>query len=114
MPKFDRKLLAQAIRDKRGKRSLRAIASEVGVSYSTLSRVESGKDPDLVDFEMILSWLGDNPAKYFVISKHEHDPLSTQLRAMQGMSAETANALMDVIRAIYQQVLAEAQAEELT
>jgi transcriptional regulator with XRE-family HTH domain len=110
--RVNRKRVAEALRAKRGQRSLRAIAPEVGGSHSTLSRIESGSDPDLVDFEMILSWLGGNYSDYFIVDQNDHDPLSVQLRAMQGMSAETANALMDVIRAVYQQILVETGNEE--
>jgi transcriptional regulator with XRE-family HTH domain len=110
MPQFDLARLAKAVREKRGDRSLRAIAPEVRVSFSTLSRVESGSYPDVVNLVLIFAWLQANPADYFILD-NDHDPLSVQLRAMQGMSAETASALMDVIRAVYGQVLEQANSQ---
>lgn len=38
--------------------SLRELASEIGISAATLSRIENGKFvPDLVTFKKILDWL---------------------------------------------------------
>lgn len=111
MPEFDAKRLAKAVREKRGNRSLRDIAPEVRVSYSTLSRVESGNYPDVVSLLLIFDWLGANPADYFLLG-NDRDPLSVQLRAIQGMSAETADALMDVVRAVYGQILEQTDSQE--
>ncbi|MBN8595238.1 MAG: hypothetical protein J0M33_26030 [Anaerolineae bacterium] len=111
MPEFDRKRLAKAIREKRGDRSLRDIAPEVRVNYSTLSRVEAGRYPDVVNLVLIFAWLKANPADYFLLD-NDHDPLSIQLRASQGMSSETAESLMEVIRAVYGQILERADDQE--
>lgn len=113
MPEFDIARLAKAVRAKRGERSLREIASEVQVSYSTLSRVEGGNPPDVYNLTLIFDWLNANPADYFILNpERDQDALSVQLRAMQGMSAETARALMDVVRAVYGQVLEQSRTHD--
>lgn len=55
--------LGKMLRDRRGSRGVREVAAEIGVSPATLSRVESGKLPDLLTFKKICSWLKVDPAK---------------------------------------------------
>ena len=45
--------------------SLRDLAAETGVPYSTLARVETGKVPDLTTFRSIVAWLGVRPDRFF-------------------------------------------------
>ena len=51
-------------RKKEGK-TLREVSAETGVPFSTLSRVESGKLPDLTTFRNIVAWLGVPPERFF-------------------------------------------------
>lgn len=51
------KLLGRALKQKRQKKSLRQISIEIGVSASTLSRVEAGKLPSLTSYYQICQWL---------------------------------------------------------
>lgn len=104
---FDSQLLAKRMREKRGSRSLRDIAAELDIGIATLSRIENGKLPDLHNFGVIFQWLGDNPAIYFQVdaSGHSDDQITTQLRAAQAISPETASAFMKIIRAGYAQIL---------
>lgn len=37
--------------------SIRECAKEIGISSATLSRIENGKDCDLVNFSKLLNWL---------------------------------------------------------
>jgi len=55
--------LGKMLRDRRGSRGVREIAAEIGISPATLSRVESGKLPDLLTFKKICSWLQVDPAR---------------------------------------------------
>jgi transcriptional regulator with XRE-family HTH domain len=106
MAKFDAKLLAKRVREKRDTQSLRDLAAELQISIATLSRIENGKMPDLYNFGIILEWLGDSPTMYFYADpKDTDDTIMGQLRAAQNISAETASAFMEVIRAAYLQVL---------
>jgi transcriptional regulator with XRE-family HTH domain len=45
--------------------SLRDVAAETGVPFATLSRVESGRLPDLTTFRNIVTWLGIPPERFF-------------------------------------------------
>lgn len=51
--------LAAALRTRRESRGLsqRSAAEEIGVSFSTVSRVENGRQPELVPLLKILDWL---------------------------------------------------------
>ena len=55
---FDARLFAAALRTKRGDRGLRDVATETGVSLSTLSRLENGETPDMETFLTLSSWVG--------------------------------------------------------
>lgn len=53
--------LGDAIFERRGGRfseGLRKAAREIGISPATLSRIESGKAPDLKTFRKLCLWLG--------------------------------------------------------
>lgn len=52
---------ADKIKEKRGDAGIRVTAEEIGVSPSTLSRIERGYLPDLEIFKLICDWLGVNP-----------------------------------------------------
>lgn len=54
--------LGRLVSQKRGARGIRAVAKEIGVSPSTLSRVENGRLPDLENYRKICAWLGVDPA----------------------------------------------------
>lgn len=51
------KLLSKALKQKRNGKSLRQIGVEIGLSASTLSRIESGKLPNLTSYYRICKWL---------------------------------------------------------
>ena len=53
--------LGRLVAKKRGERGIRAVAKEIGVSPSTLSRVENGHLPDLENYRKICKWLGVDP-----------------------------------------------------
>ncbi len=112
MNRFKNELFGKRVREKRGDRSLRTVAAELGISIATLSRIENGKLPDVYNLAEIFYWLGDNPANYFILEERDDNDLTIQLRAAQAMSAETAGAFMEIIRAAYLQVLDQATEDE--
>lgn len=110
---FKNDLFARRVREKRGERSLRDIATELDIGLATLSRIENGKMPDMHNFAVISAWLGDNPAIFFHLGEGKNDdPITGQLRAAQSMSVETAKAFMDVIRTTYAELLEQANEED--
>ena len=62
-PRLAIEQLGPMLRERRGNRGIRAIAAEIGVSIATLSRVETGKQPDLDTFSKICRWLSIDPSE---------------------------------------------------
>lgn len=101
-------LLASMLKERRGVKSLRSIADEIdNVSFTTLSRIEQGKIPDIDTFVRLCKWLnvstetfimGDIDNKKVVSSK---DRVLAHLRADKTLSVETANMLIKVIDLAY-------------
>lgn len=102
--------LAAAIRVRRGKRGLRAIADEIGdVSASTLSRIEQGKLPDLDTFMRICRWLGEPPERFTIgvdSSAETTTPqiIAAHLRADRTLDPKTAEALITMIQLAYKAI----------
>lgn len=88
--------------------SWRQLATEAGVSASTLTRMAQGKRPDVDGFAALLSWLGI-PAESFMRGGTREEPeamaaISSLLRARRDLSPESAAALEDIIRAAYERL----------
>ena len=111
MPKISLENLGTIVRRKRGDRGLRSVAAEIGVSAPTLSRIESGKMPDLQTFGKLCNWLQIDPASLLGIGVQPEQAPDTgiaaaHLRANREISHETASALARlIVRA--QQILAD-------
>lgn len=50
--------LGRLVSEKRGKRGVREVAREIGISHATLSRIEKGFHPDLENYQKVTRWLG--------------------------------------------------------
>ncbi|MGH7468018.1 MAG: helix-turn-helix domain-containing protein [Longimicrobiales bacterium] len=110
---LDVQKLAALIRTKRGKKGLRETADEIGgVSASTLSRIEAGRVPDLDTFAAICKWLhvspnellmGGSSLKRAAVNTPAAEEIEVILRADRELPAETADALVTMIRLAYQQ-----------
>lgn len=102
---LDMERLASLVRKKRGSRGLRETADEIGaVSPSTLSRVESGKMPDMETFLALCNWLEVPPAELFRnMEDHLDTPemIAIQLRADKNLDPAIANALASLVKAAY-------------
>jgi transcriptional regulator with XRE-family HTH domain len=85
--------------------SLRELAAETGVPYSTLSRVESGKIPDLNTFRSIVEWLGIPPDRFFPVARvrQESTPevVAHFLRADSTLSDQAREQLSSVFSSMY-------------
>ena len=97
--------LGRLLRERRGTLSLRQAAAEAGVSYSTLSRVEAGAQPDLASFTLLCAWLGVAPSRFFTpVIEREASPLDeaiTHLRTDPRLSADAAERISSVLREMY-------------
>lgn len=100
--------LGVLVRERRGANKVRETAREIGIGVATLTRVESGRIPDLATFGKICSWLGEDPGSFLGFQpKITHTPLasseegpllaSAHLKADQAPQAETVKALAQMI-----------------
>jgi transcriptional regulator with XRE-family HTH domain len=90
--------------------SLRDLAAETGVPYSTLSRVEAGKLPDLSTFRNIVNWLGIPPERFFPSSRVRQESTPEQvalfLRADSTLSDQSREQLASVFSSMYATLVA--------
>lgn len=100
-------LLSSLIKEKRGSKGLRETAQEIeNVSFSTLSRIEQGKVPDVDTFIRICQWLGVS-ADEFIVGADELKEISNKdrviahLRAEKVLEKETVNMLIKMIDVAY-------------
>ena len=95
--------LGAMLRDRRGGKGIREVAKEIGISPATLTRVESGRLPDIATFQKICSWLKVNPAEILDITTTSNtastDTLvaAVHLRADQTLPEDAAADLAQLI-----------------
>jgi transcriptional regulator with XRE-family HTH domain len=103
--RLDMSALAQLIRDRRGGQSLRQTAEDVGVSFSTLTRVENGAQPDLTSFAKICAWLGVAPSRFFnPVAERTAEPLDlaiTHLHRDPRLTKAAAASLGEMLTQMY-------------
>ena len=56
--------LAKLVLRRRGSMGIRAAANEIGISPTTLSRIERGHIPDKKTLDTVCGWLGEEPAQF--------------------------------------------------
>jgi transcriptional regulator with XRE-family HTH domain len=105
---FDNVRLAKRLEAARAGRSLRDLAGEVGVSASTLSRIERGERPDVWTLLRLADWLQEDPRTFFAhdggsLYSTRPDPLA-QLSALlaelgcDGATVAAIRALVERLR----------------
>ena len=111
--------LGAMLRDRRGGRGIREAAQEIGISAATLTRVESGRLPDIATFQKICSWLKVNPAEILDIPT-ENSPPSTDalvaavhLRADQTLPEGAAADLAQLIVVAHRELARRAQKRQV-
>lgn len=62
---FNKDWFANEIKWKKGNIPLVSCAKMIGISASTLSRVQNGKDPDIISYHRICVWLKMPMDKFF-------------------------------------------------
>ena len=94
--------LGTIVRKKRGNVGLRDAAADIGTSAPTLSRIESGKLPDLQTFAKLCRWLEIDPA--MLLDTGPAKPTDAgpsvafaHLRAGREIDPDTASALARAI-----------------
>jgi transcriptional regulator with XRE-family HTH domain len=104
MPNIDTLKLSEMIRSKRGNQGLRQVGKEIGVSSSTLSRIEQGNLPDIETYVTLCKWL-EVPTDFFTDNAENstEQKIVAHLRADKALSKQTAEALIKMIKLAYKE-----------
>lgn len=97
--------LGRLVHEKRGRQSIRQAAAEADVSFTTLSRVESGGQPDFATFLKLCAWLGVTPDKFYSpITPRRTAPIEdviSHLKSDPALSPEAAESIVNIVRDLY-------------
>lgn len=108
--------LGRLVRQHRGRQSVRQAAAEAGVSFSTLSRVEAGAQPDLATFLRLCAWLEEPPERFFRAAAQRPtdtiDAVASHLFADPRLSQDAAERIAQVVRDLYTALAHEAPEPE--
>ena len=106
---FDNEGFYDAINSTRQSRNLswKQVATQTGVSASTLTRMAQGKRPDVDGLAALSSWSGLRADDFVLSDSQQSEPeplamISTYLRADKNLTPEGAAALDQVVRATYE------------
>jgi transcriptional regulator with XRE-family HTH domain len=85
------------------------VASDTGVSASTLTRMSQGRQPDAASLAALSAWAGLNPSDFveadFKLPRTESiAQISTLLRSDPNIDVDSAEALEAIVRAAYQRL----------
>ncbi len=90
--------LGRLVLKRRGNMGIRAAAKEIGISPTTLSKIERGHIPDQKTLETVCQWLGEKPAQFTAISK-----LQIAFKADVAVSKETRKSLANLVDLAHEQ-----------
>ena len=84
--------LGNILSRRRGNMGVRAAAREIGISPSTLSRIEKGHVPDVGTLERVCDWIGEEPSKFTGIGN-----LQIAFKNRKAVPPTTAQSLANLI-----------------
>jgi transcriptional regulator with XRE-family HTH domain len=99
--------LGEMLREQRAKRgkSLRQVSAETGVPFTTLSRVEAGRLPDLTTFRNIVEWLGVSPERFFPTPRLRQEStteiIADVLRKDPALNEDARDQIISVVGNLY-------------
>ncbi len=96
--------LSRLVKVKRVGKSLREVTNEIGVSPSTLSRVERGSLPDVDTFLALCNWLEVAPREFFTNGENQIstlDAIAILINGDEKLPDELKKALIKIIKATY-------------
>lgn len=106
--RLDLSAFGRLVREHRGDTSLRQAAREAGVSFSTMSRVESGHQPDLASFTQLCAWIGQPPSRFFTpVAAKDNEPLVaaiTHLSSDPRLAGDASAKLIDTLTDLYEKL----------
>ena len=76
----------------RGNMGLRAAAKEIGISPTTLTRIEKGHVPDVATLEKVCRWIGEEPGEFVGI-----DHVQIAFKNRKALPRSTAQSLAELI-----------------
>ena len=76
----------------RGNMGVRAAAKEIGISPSTLSRIENGHVPDVATLEKVCAWLEEDVSKFTGVGN-----LQIAFKNKKALPPRTAQSLATLI-----------------
>ena len=85
---------------------IRAAAKDIGISPTTLSRIERGHLPDLKTLDKVCEWIGEVPAKFTGIGG-----LQIAFKKKTAVSQDTAKSLANLIELASKQFSEKIEAE---
>ena len=94
--------LGRRVLDERGGRGIREVATEIGISAATLSRIERGHLPDIETFRKVCEWLKVDAGEVLGgKAKTATAPMAAvHFRKQQTVAPATAQALAELIIAV--------------
>lgn len=98
--------LALLVQKKKGSMGVRATAKEIGISPTTLSRIERGHLPDIGTLEKICAWLEEDMDQFTGIGG-----LQIAFKKHKAIAPETAKSLAVLIQKASEQFASKIEAE---
>ena len=89
---MDIKDLAPLVLKRRGNMGVRAAAAEIGISPTTLTRIEKGHVPDVGTLDKLSRWLGEEPSRFTGVGN-----LQIAFKNKKAVPPTTARALAELI-----------------
>lgn len=84
---------------------MRQAASQARVSFSTVTRVEAGAQPDLATFTSLCAWLGVEPSRFFTpTTRRVQTPLDQAIEHLvtdPALTPAAAERIASVVRDLY-------------
>jgi transcriptional regulator with XRE-family HTH domain len=99
--------LGRLVAEERNRRgmSLREAASDIGIPFNTLARVEKGHMPDLPKFKRLVDWCGADINQFFEMhekSVSTTDTIAEHLRADPSLPEGAAEHIATIVKELYQ------------
>lgn len=96
--------LVAAERHQRGL-SLREAASDIGIPFNTLARVEKGHVPDLPKFKRLVDWCGADITQFFELQQRSTtttDTIAEHLQMDPSLPTGAAEQIAGIVKELYQ------------
>lgn len=97
--------IAHLVARRRGNMGVRAAAKEIGISPTTLSRIENGHVPDIGTLDKVCNWLGEDTSQFTGVGN-----LQIAFKNRKAVPPPTAKSLANLIERASQQFAKEIEA----